>query len=49
MSRDEVFDVIEMDAADLTELPETDPLPAAEEGGQEGKSTEDATYAAQTS
>ena len=49
ISRDQVFDVIEVDTADLTELPETDPLPAAEEGGQEGKSTEDATYAAQTS
>ena len=49
MSRDEVFDVIEMDAADLTEQPETDPLPAAAEDGQEGESTEDATYAAQTS
>jgi type IV secretion system protein VirD4 len=49
MSRDEVFDVIEMDAADLAEQPETDPLPAAAEDGQEGESTEDATYAAQTS
>lgn len=49
MSRDEVFDVIEMDVADLTELPETDPLPAAAEGGQEGKSTEETTDAAQTS
>ena len=49
MSRDEVFDVVEMDAADPTEMPETDPLPTAAEDGQEGESTEDATYAAQTS
>ena len=48
MSRDEVFDVIEMDAADLTEQPETDPLPTAVEDIQEGESTEETTEAAQT-
>ena len=48
MSRDEVFDVIEMDVADLTEMPETDPLPTAAEDIQEGESTEETTEAAQT-
>ena len=49
MSRDQIFDVIEMDAAEFLELPEADPVPAAAEYEQEGESTEELTEeAAQT-
>lgn len=50
MGRDQVFDVIEMDAAEFTVEPETDPVPAEAEDEQEGECTEEMTEdAAQTS
>ena len=50
MGRDQVFDVIEMDAAEFTVEPETDPVPAEAKDEQEGECTEEMTEdAAQTS